>query len=51
MDKKDVLSFFLELRLKHTNDEIIKLLMPHDIAKLDINRIYRYIDNYTLRAK
>jgi uridine kinase len=51
MDKKDVLSFFLELRLKHTIDEIIKLLMPHDIAKLDINRIYRYIDNYTLFAK
>jgi hypothetical protein len=51
MDKKDVLSFFLELRLKHTNDEIIKILMPYDIAKLDINRIYRYIDNYTLYTK
>jgi uridine kinase len=51
MDKKDLLSFFLELRLNHTNDEILKILMPHDIAKLDINRIYRYIDNYTLYTK
>ncbi len=51
MDKKDMLSYFLELRLNHTNDEILKILMPHEIAKLDINRIYRYIDNFTLRTK
>lgn len=49
MDKKDMFSFFLELRGKHTDDEIYKMFELHDITKLDINRIYRYLDKYTKR--
>ena len=47
MDKKDIFSFFLSLKSKHTDAEIIAMLEPHEITKLDINRIYRYIEKYT----
>ena len=49
MDKKDMLLFFSHLRQKHTVDEIIELFNNdnYEINKLDINRIYRFIDfNY-----
>jgi len=49
MDKKDMLVFFSHLRQKHTVDEIIELFNNdnYEINKLDINRIYRFIDfNY-----
>jgi hypothetical protein len=46
-DKKDMFSFFLELRSKHTNDEIYGMFENYEIGKLDINRIYRYLDKYT----
>ena len=50
MDKKDMLSFFLHLRQKNSDEDIIKLFQNenYNIGKLDINRIYRFIDNYTL---
>jgi hypothetical protein len=35
------------LRLKHTDEEIYTLFEPYEITKLDINRIYRYLDKYT----
>ena len=47
LDKKDVFSFFLELRNNHNEEEIYQMFETHDIGKLDINRIYRYIDKYT----
>jgi DNA polymerase III delta prime subunit len=47
LDKKDTYSFFLDLRLKHTDEEIYTLFEPYEITKLDINRIYRYLDKYT----
>jgi len=47
LDKKDVFSFFLELRNNYTDEEIYGMFESHDINKLDINRIYRYIDKYT----
>jgi hypothetical protein len=47
LDKKDTYSFFLDLRLKHTDEEIYTLFEQYDITKLDINRIYRYLDKYT----
>jgi len=50
MDKKDMFSFFLELRGKHTDEEIYQMFESHDITKLDINRIYRYLDKYTKRG-
>jgi len=50
MDKKDMISFFLDLRDKHPIDEIYMKFNNenYDIAKLDINRIYRFLDKYTL---
>jgi hypothetical protein len=46
MDKKDLFGFFYELSNTHDNIEIINLLDNYEIVKLDINRIYRYIDKY-----
>jgi len=47
LDKKDTFSFFLELRLKYPDEEIYTIFESYDITKLDINRIYRYLDKYT----
>jgi len=46
MDKKDLFGFFIELKNNHEDNEIITLLDSYDINKLDINRIYRYIEKY-----
>jgi hypothetical protein len=47
LDKKDTFSFFLDLRLKHSDEDIYSMFETYDINKLDINRIYRYLDKYT----
>lgn len=49
MDKKDALGFFLHLKIVHEEDEtqILKLLEPFGVTKLDVNRIYRYLDKYS----
>ena len=49
MDKKDMFAFFIGLRVKHTIDEINEIFDNdnYDISKLDINRMYRYLDAYT----
>ena len=46
MDKKDLFGFFIELKSNHDDSEIISLLDSYEISKLDINRIYRYIEKY-----
>ena len=46
MDKKDLFGFFYELSNNLDNTEIINFLDNYEIGKLDINRIYRYIDKY-----
>jgi DNA polymerase III delta prime subunit len=46
MDKKDLFGFFIELKNNHDDSEIISLLDSYEISKLDINRIYRYIEKY-----
>ena len=46
IDKKDILQLFYELREKHTIDDICLMFDTYDITKLDINRLYRYIDKY-----
>ena len=48
MDKKDLFSFFMDLKKKHSIEEIIDIFNNdnYDINKLDIARIYRYINNY-----
>jgi hypothetical protein len=46
MDRKDLFAFFLEI--KHYSDiEFTTLFENYEISKLDINRIYRYLDKYT----
>jgi len=47
MDSKDLFSFFIEIKGKYDDNEAITLFENYDITKLDINRIYRYIDKYT----
>jgi DNA polymerase III delta prime subunit len=47
MDKNDMFAFFLDLKNKYSDNEIALLFENYDITKLDINRIYRYLDKYT----
>ena len=47
MDKKDLISFFLELKNKYDDTQLLLLFENYEITKLDINRIYRYLDKYT----
>ena len=47
MDKKDIFSFFLEIRNKYDDAAMALLFENYEINKLDINRIYRYLDKYT----
>ena len=47
MDKKDLFAFFLDLRLTLQDDSIQAFCDASDLTKLDLNRIYRYLDKYT----
>lgn len=47
MDKNDMYAFFLDLKNKHSDAEIVLIFENYDITKLDINRIYRYLEKYT----
>jgi hypothetical protein len=47
MDKKDLFSFFMDLKDKYEDSQIIGLFENYEISKLDVNRIYRYLDKYT----
>jgi len=47
MDKKDLYGFFMELKEKYDDNQIVSLLENYEINKLDINRIYRYLEKYT----
>jgi len=46
MDKKDLFSFFINLKDKYDDNEISLLFENYEINKLEISRIYRYIDKY-----
>jgi DNA polymerase III delta prime subunit len=46
MDKKDLFGFFIELKNKYDDNEILDLFENYEITKLDINRIYRYLEKY-----
>jgi hypothetical protein len=46
MDKKDLFGFFIDLKNNSDDNEIMNLLENYEIGKLDINRIYRYIEKY-----
>ena len=45
LDKKDMFGLFETMREKHTMEQITQELEHLDIAKLDVDRIYRFIDN------
>ena len=47
IDKKDLFGLFIFLKNKYSIIEIYNLLENYEICKLDINRIYRYIEKYT----
>lgn len=49
-DKKDIFSFFIKLKKSYNNNEIYTLFESYELTKLDINRIYRYIDKYTVNT-
>jgi hypothetical protein len=47
MDQKDLFSFFLDLKNKYDDNQLLALFENYEITKLDINRIYRYLEKYT----
>jgi DNA polymerase III delta prime subunit len=47
MDKKDIFSFFMDIRSKYDDAGILNLFENYEINKLDINRIYRYLEKFT----
>ena len=49
MDKKDLFGFFFDIKNKYDPDttEMNMLFENYEISKLDINRIYRYLEKYT----
>ena len=46
MDKKDLLGFFMLVKNSYNENGLINLFDNYEISKLDVNRIYRYIDKY-----
>lgn len=46
MDKKDTFYFLIDLRNKYSVEEVYNMLQEQDICKLDVDRIYRYLDKY-----
>ena len=46
MDKKDLFGFFVEMKSKHDDNELLSLFENLEISKLDINRINRYLEKY-----
>ena len=46
MDKKDLFGYLLFIKNMHDENYIYNLFENYEISKLDINRIYRYLDKY-----
>jgi len=47
MDKKDLLGFFIQLKNNYDDDKLLSIFENYEISKLDINRIFRYLNKYT----
>jgi DNA polymerase III delta prime subunit len=47
LDKSDLIGFFNELKTSYTESDILLLNDKYEIGKLEINRIFRYIEKYT----
>ena len=54
MDKKDLFAFFINLKTNSSEQVFTKtvndMIEKFDITKLDINRMYRYIEKYTTQT-
>ena len=48
MDKKDMLLYFLKNKSKQEDTLFIEELASYDITLLDINRMYRYLEWFTV---
>ena len=46
LDIKDMFAFFLEIRKKFDEEQIYNIFESYEITRLDIDRIYRYLDKY-----
>ncbi len=46
MDQSDLFTFFMTLKKQYSDEEIPRILEMYEITKLDVNRIYRYLDKY-----
>jgi len=46
LDKKDTIAYFKDLRNKYTETELLDMHSHNELTKLDISRIYRYIDKF-----
>jgi hypothetical protein len=46
IDKKDLFSYFINLKNHNNIEKIYEILENYEISKLDTNRIYRYIDRF-----
>ena len=44
MDIKDMYAFFVELKVNNSEEEICNILQDYEINKLDIKRIYKFLD-------
>ena len=47
MDQKDLFAFFLTLREQKTEEDVYEIFENYEINKLDIKRMYRYLDKHS----
>ena len=45
-DKKDLFAFFYDIKNKYDDNNILNIFENYELTKLDINRIYRYLEKY-----
>ena len=45
--QQNLFSFFIDLKNKYDDSSIIGLFENYEISKLDIHRMYRYLEKYT----
>ena len=48
LDKKDTITYFKNLRDKYNESEILEMHNHIELTKLDISRMYRYIDKFVI---
>ena len=46
MDKKDLICFFMELKEKYSDyNDVLPIFENYEISKLNVQRIYRFLEN------